>query len=173
MDNSTYQRILDERRRIGEAIAQEGTGAGAKWNNIATAAMGGMEEARQEIERLLGHPVRNMGDYWNVMVASYDMMSYGEREISGDIAEQILRTHADPSTMANEYLANKVGALRRKAGMTQAQLSKATGVTLSLLQKYENGQRSILGARAETALKIAKALGVTVEEMLSDDGDVR
>lgn len=57
---------------------------------------------------------------------------------------------------------------RIRAGYTQAQLSKITGVSLKMLQHYEQGHRDFNGAAVVTALKIADALGVDVRDLLND-----
>ena len=61
------------------------------------------------------------------------------------------------------HLANRLGSLRRAAGMTQQQLALKSGVAITTLQKLENGTNRVLGARTEIVLKLAKALGTTVE----------
>ena len=55
----------------------------------------------------------------------------------------------------------KLEQYRLKAGLSQTQLSKAAGVPLSTLTKYEQGQRNINGMALKTAVKIAAALTQT------------
>lgn len=55
---------------------------------------------------------------------------------------------------------------RERAGITQAELSLRTGVNLRTLQDYEQGSKPINKAAAITVYRIAKALGVNVEDLL-------
>mgnify|MGYP004593326195 FL=1 len=56
---------------------------------------------------------------------------------------------------------------RLKAGLTQEELAMKSGVKLSTLQKLERGVNSMNGATAETVLRLARALGVTVEDLVT------
>lgn len=60
----------------------------------------------------------------------------------------------------------KLKEKREAAGMSQNELSKESGVSLRMIQSYEQGQRDFNGARAITVYKIAKVLGCTVEDLL-------
>ena len=58
---------------------------------------------------------------------------------------------------------------RQKAGITQEELAMRSGVKLSTLQKLETGKNSLNGAAAETVLRLARALGVSVEALVIID----
>ncbi len=154
-----------EQKRIEALIAAEGAGAAARWMSLATAAMGGNTEARDEISRLLGYQVSNLGQLWMVQGAAISVMTPVERTLDYNRAQQMV-SKASLDREANEYLANRLGQMRREKGWTQAQLAQAAGVTLVTLQKLENGTNSLLGARVETVANIARALGKTVEEII-------
>ncbi len=55
---------------------------------------------------------------------------------------------------------------RIKAGMTQEQLAVTAGIKLTTLQKIERGVSDIAGVRLSTALGLANALGIKVDELL-------
>ena len=55
---------------------------------------------------------------------------------------------------------------RLNAGVTQEELAIKSGVKLSTLQKLERGVNSINGATAETVLRLARALGVSIDELV-------
>lgn len=57
---------------------------------------------------------------------------------------------------------NKIKKLRQQANLTQEQLAHVVGVTDTCYQSYEYGDRE---PKARTAIRIAKALGTTVEEL--------
>ena len=59
----------------------------------------------------------------------------------------------------------KVNDARNELGLTQAQLGKATGVSLRTILDYEKGRKK---PRPGTMLRLAKALGVSVK-FLSDE----
>lgn len=58
---------------------------------------------------------------------------------------------------------------RCRKGISQRELSEISGVSLRLIQHYEQGFRDISKAQAITVCKLASALGVTVEQLLSSD----
>ena len=55
---------------------------------------------------------------------------------------------------------------RKRIGMTQSQLAKASGVNLRSLQQYEAGTKSIKKAAAETVISLANVLGCKPEEIM-------
>lgn len=55
---------------------------------------------------------------------------------------------------------------RKKRNISQRQLAEQTGVNLRTLQDYEQGRKPLGQAAALTVLRIAKALGVTVEDLV-------
>lgn len=55
---------------------------------------------------------------------------------------------------------------RSKAGLTQQAVADAAGIPQRKYQRYEYGTTPFGKADAETALAVARALGVTVEELL-------
>ncbi len=59
-------------------------------------------------------------------------------------------------------LGNHMKALRGAAGLTQAQLAEAVGVTRKTINTVENG---VFTPSAVLALKIARALGKPVEDV--------
>lgn len=63
---------------------------------------------------------------------------------------------------------NPIGHYRRLRGLSQEQLSKKAGISLGNLRKLENGQRKIMCAQLNTILPLARALGVTVEELAGE-----
>lgn len=60
----------------------------------------------------------------------------------------------------------KLKARREAAGISQAELAKKTGISVRVIQNYEQGTRPLNGARAITVYRLAKALGCTVEDLL-------
>lgn len=63
----------------------------------------------------------------------------------------------------------KLQAIRLERGLSQSQLSKASGVSCSMIQFYEQGRRDINRAEAYTVYKLARALGCTVEDLLEGE----
>lgn len=56
--------------------------------------------------------------------------------------------------------AEKMQQLREKAGLTQASLATAAGISLGAVRDYEQGKRA---PSLRFAVKMARALGVTCE----------
>lgn len=81
-------------------------------------------------------------------------------------SRQALNAKHDPTNDASKYLSNRLAALRKAAGMTQVELAAKAGVSLSSLQKLENGSNSMLNALTRTTVALSSALGVTVNELV-------
>lgn len=63
-------------------------------------------------------------------------------------------------------ITNRMAELLSRSGMTQKELSRASGVTESAISHYMRGERVPRGANL---LRIAKALGTTADYLLSQD----
>lgn len=61
---------------------------------------------------------------------------------------------------------SKLHQIRKARGFTQQQLSEASGVTLRMIQLYEQGQNDINKAQVSVVLSLAKTLGCDVEDLL-------
>ena len=61
---------------------------------------------------------------------------------------------------------NVLKTIRKQARMTQQRLAKISGVTLRMIQAYEQGDQDIKKAEAQTVFSLAKALGCEVEMIL-------
>lgn len=58
--------------------------------------------------------------------------------------------------------------LRKERGMTQIQLAQMSGVNSRQIQRVENGESDIGNVTLRNALALAKALGVSVEDLLEE-----
>lgn len=63
-------------------------------------------------------------------------------------------------------IGNRIQKYRKLRNMTQDELSKQSGIYLSTIKKYENGERN---PKPEQLLKIAEALGVSVTVFFNYD----
>lgn len=55
---------------------------------------------------------------------------------------------------------------RTAKGLSQSQLAEHAGISVRVLQAYEQGERDINKAQAGTLLRIARALNCTIEDLL-------
>ena len=60
----------------------------------------------------------------------------------------------------------KLYQIRKARGFTQQQLSEASGVTLRMIQLYEQRQNDINKAQVHVVVNLAKVLGCDVEDLL-------
>ena len=67
---------------------------------------------------------------------------------------------------------NKLKEIRTQQGLSQSLLSKEANVSLKTLQAYEQGDRDIKKAQAETVYKLAQALDCTIEELIDIQKDL-
>lgn len=63
---------------------------------------------------------------------------------------------------------NKLKQIREAAGLTQAELAKASGISVRVLQNYEQDARPLNGARAITVKHIAGALKCRMEDLIEE-----
>lgn len=166
LKNMERKEILQQREAITQKIKSDGEGAPERWMTLAASAMAGNAAAMAEIESSFGIKVKSMLDLYNVTSAAASLMSKSELAKLGNESAQKLEAPADPEHEADAYLANRLKELRTAAGMTQNQLAQAAGLALSVVQKYENGVNRLLGARTENVLRIARALGVSVDDLV-------
>ena len=61
---------------------------------------------------------------------------------------------------------NKLKEIRTQQGLSQSLLSKKANVSLRSLQAYEQDDRDLNKAQAETVYKLAKALNCKMEELI-------
>lgn len=57
-------------------------------------------------------------------------------------------------------------AIRLDAGLSQSELAEISGIPVRTIQQYEQNQKNINAAKAETVVKLAKALNCTVENLM-------
>ena len=67
---------------------------------------------------------------------------------------------------------NKLKEIRTQQGLSQSLLSKEANVSLRALQAYEQGDRDLNKAQAETVYKLAKALNCKMEELIDIQKDL-
>ena len=63
---------------------------------------------------------------------------------------------------------NKLKEKREAAGMSQSALAEQTGISVRVIQNYEQGTRQLNGARAITVKRIANALGCQMEDLIEE-----
>lgn len=67
---------------------------------------------------------------------------------------------------AKELEKSRLKRLRHYCGYTQKQLSEKSGVSLRMVQLYEQGQNDLSHAQVGVVMELAKALNCTVEELI-------
>lgn len=64
---------------------------------------------------------------------------------------------------------NKLQQFRKNKGLTQQELSTLSSIQLNTIKSLEQGINSLLNAKASTVMALAKVLGITMEELITDD----
>lgn len=123
-------------------------------------------------------------EYWAGWILAYYQWETGKRfeDIVKDgltlstVLSMYVLHEADESKFveaANEIIARnrenrktKLFEIRKARGFTQQQLSKASGVSLRMIQLYEQKQNDISKAQATVVISLAKALGCEVEDLI-------
>ena len=68
---------------------------------------------------------------------------------------------------------NPLKCIRSAHGLSQAQLAKRSGIGLRSIQMYEQRNKDINRAEAGSLLKLARALGCEMEDLLEPQGKGR
>ena len=68
--------------------------------------------------------------------------------------------------MNDNLAASRLKELRLSKGLSQSKLATESGVSVRLIQDYEQGSKNIYGGSALTILKLAQALDTSVEYLL-------
>ena len=123
-------------------------------------------------------------EYWAGWILAYYQWKTGKRfeDIVKDgltlstVFSMYILHEADESKFvaaANEIIArnkenrkSKLSEIRKARGFTQQQLSKASGITLRMIQLYEQKQNDISKAQVTVVINLAKALGCEVEDLI-------
>lgn len=67
---------------------------------------------------------------------------------------------------------SKLAEIRKSKYLSQNDLVKATGISRSVITKYESGERNIDKASGETLLKLATALSCKIEDLLERKDEI-
>lgn len=68
--------------------------------------------------------------------------------------------------VADGVLKMKLTEIRKKRGLTQAELAEASNVSYRTIQEYEQRRSDLNKASVMTVYQIAKALNCTVEDLI-------
>ena len=123
-------------------------------------------------------------EYWAGWILAYYQWETGKRfeDIVKDglmlstVFSMYILHEADESKFveaANEVIArnkenrkSKLSEIRKARGLTQQQLSEASGVTLRMIQLYEQKQNDISKAQVMVVVNLAKVLGCEIEDLI-------
>ena len=61
-----------------------------------------------------------------------------------------------------------LGEYRKNMKYTQKELAEKSGVSVRAIRDYEQGQRNLSKASAETVYRLAKTLQVSMEELIKE-----
>ncbi|MBP3338261.1 MAG: helix-turn-helix transcriptional regulator [Lachnospiraceae bacterium] len=157
------------------------------------AGMSGIEMANVVLERVgfstkKGKTPRRIDksrEYWAGWILAYyqwlknlrfeDMMENGLK--ISEVMNMYILHEADDSKFvecadkilegAKERKISKLQTIRKARGFTQQQLSEASGVSLRMIQLYEQKQNDISKAQVNVVISLAKTLGCQVEDLIN------
>lgn len=165
-----------------------------KGNPRFVAGMSGIELAREVRYRILGkrshpeatQPLDRSPEYWAGWIMAYyqwyralrfeDMLRgglapsrvmasyrYHEADVSSFVAfaDEILERSPDAPT--------PLATMRRRRGLTQAELASAAGTSTRMVQLYEQRRNNLAKASASTVVRLARALGCDAEDLLEPE----
>jgi transcriptional regulator with XRE-family HTH domain len=71
-------------------------------------------------------------------------------------------------TVKVQYRNEQLQGLRTNAGLTQTQLSELTGISVRVIQSYEQEAKNLNNAKLVTILKICNVLNCKLSDILTD-----
>lgn len=77
----------------------------------------------------------------------------------------VLGKFGEQVTLKSEKV--KLHKIRKARGFAQKELSDASGVSLRMIQLYEQKQNDISKAQVKVVISLAKALGCDVEDLIN------
>ena len=122
--------------------------------------MNSLEKARRSINKI----DRNFAKLFEKrMKAVKEVLEYKKENalpvFDGAREEEILKRNA-------ENKKSRLHEIRKARGFTQQQLSDASGVSLRMIQLYEQRQNDISKAQVSVVLRLAWVLGCEVEDLI-------
>lgn len=93
------------------------------------------------------------------IIAMYPTLHEADLSKFVDIADKIIENHLAERP-------NILKKIREQSQLTQQQLAEISGVTLRMIQAYEQGAQDIRKAEAKTVFALSKALGCSPETMI-------
>lgn len=89
----------------------------------------------------------------------------------GEIIEEILKYENPPKKTRppRNFAPTKLKAARLKAGMTQAELSRLTGINSGTLKHYEQGSKSFDNAKFNVIFNTCIILNCRIEDLIEDE----
>lgn len=76
-------------------------------------------------------------------------------------------SRTDRDDFCLEVVVNNLKLIRIKAGLTQKELAKKSGVNFRMIQHYEQGDKDLNRAAVETVIKLARALDCNITDLIS------
>lgn len=64
---------------------------------------------------------------------------------------------------------SKLQEQRTASGLTRQKLSEKSGVNVRLIERYEQGERDINGAKLKTLLRLCASLGCELRDIVDDE----
>jgi len=122
-------------------------------------------EAKRELAELTGWEIKTTADVWRVMDAVDHAVPARWVESSAMRTKQRMAGNMIAPLREDDVI-TPLARIRRERGMTQAQLAEATGMPFQAISRLERGAREIGNTRGETLLRLAQALGTTVDELI-------
>ena len=173
---------------IGSGISEQWQRANPKY----IVGMSGVELVGEIVFQITGDrleitPVHKEGrsrEYWAGWIMAYyqwyrrvdfsDMMENGLSP--AEVVSMYVLHEADPSKFvetadrimdkSRKERPSKLSRIRKARGLTQQELSRQSGVSLRMIQLYEQRQNDINRSQARVVLYLARILGCEIEDLL-------
>lgn len=128
--------------------------------DLCELALGGDREALAALRATYGE-IKTAADIWEISKNAFEKMNTVTKEDDHALASRraIAPTPQKPTV-------SRMAKMRLSVGLTQAALAAETGMNIRHIQKIEAGEVKIENLSIINGIKIADALGVSVEKLI-------
>lgn len=98
-----------------------------------------------------------------------DSYAKNRNSMIDDEVREYLPTYKAVKVEANDDVSkSKLKAMRERVGMSQSQLAEKSGVSVRMIQHYEQGVKDLGKAQAITVLKLTRVLRCRIEDLIEE-----
>lgn len=154
----------EKEKQIAKMIKRAGPADLSRWYDLVELAMGD-KAIKNSLSDELGITFETAADLYETMLMVYRAMPTRQQD-SEDMKVKQRAEYMPPLYPPKAKYKSPFAQLRLSVGLTQKELAEKANMPYQRIQKIEYGEIKIANITAVNAVAIARALGITTEELL-------